>query len=83
LRIFREERRYFIGSIEADILLFEQAVRGHWSIENVSHHILDVSFNEDKSRIRRDNAPENMAGLRRVANGLLANEKVNKNSVYN
>jgi predicted transposase YbfD/YdcC len=76
-----EERRYFIGSIEADVLLFEQAVRGHWSIENSSHYILDVSFNEDKSSIRRDNAPENMAVLRRVANGLLTNEKSTKLSV--
>jgi predicted transposase YbfD/YdcC len=76
-----EERRYFISSIEADVLLFEQAVRGHWSIENSSHHVLDVTFNEDRSRIRRDNAPENMAVLRRAANGLLSNEISTKLSI--
>ncbi len=35
------------------------SIRGHWSIENQLHWVLDVEFNEDDSRIRKDNAPEN------------------------
>jgi predicted transposase YbfD/YdcC len=71
----KEERRHYICSIRPDVELFEKASRGHWAIENESHHVLDVTFKEDQSRIRRDNAPENMAIIRRLANGLLKNEK--------
>lgn len=76
-----EERRYFISSLPPDVLLFEKGVRGHWSVENSSHHVLEVTFGEDRSRIRRDNAPENMAIVRRLANGLLQNEHSQKLSV--
>lgn len=70
-----EEKRFFITSITPDVALFERATRGHWMVENGSHYVLDVTFHEDKSRIRRDNSPENYAVLRRLANGLLRNEK--------
>ena len=46
-------------------------IRQHWDIENKLHWSLDVTFNEDRSRIRKDNAPENMAALRRLALNLL------------
>ncbi|MBR0574634.1 MULTISPECIES: transposase, partial [Pasteurellaceae] len=39
-------------------------------IENSSHWVLDVIFKEDESRIRRENAPENMAIFRRFAMNL-------------
>lgn len=42
-------------------------VRSHWAIENQSHWILDVVFDEDHSRARTDNAPLNLAVLRRLA----------------
>jgi predicted transposase YbfD/YdcC len=76
-----EERRYFIASIQPDVELFERGVRGHWHIENSSHYVLDVTFGEDHSRIRRDYAPENMATVRRLANGLLKNENNSKASI--
>ncbi len=44
---------------------FAAAVRGHWSIENKLHWTLDVTFNEDQSRIRKDHGAENFALLRR------------------
>jgi len=43
------------------------AVRGHWGIENSLHWVLDVTFNEDQSRIRKDHGPDNFALLRRFA----------------
>jgi predicted transposase YbfD/YdcC len=76
-----EERRHFITSIAPDVTLFEKGVRGHWSIENSSHYVLDVTSNEDASRIRRDYSPENMAVVRRLANGLLKNETTTKRSI--
>jgi predicted transposase YbfD/YdcC len=59
--------RYYVLSkyIPAKRLL--AIVRGHWSIENQLHWILDVVFDEDRCRARKDNAPENLAILRRLA----------------
>lgn len=42
-------------------------VRSHWGIENRLHWMLDVLFGEDGNRSRKDNAPENLAVLRRLA----------------
>ena len=66
------ERRYYISSIadpRADFTA--KAIRGHWSIENGLHHVLDVSFHEDDSRIRKNHAAQNMSRLRRIALNLL------------
>jgi predicted transposase YbfD/YdcC len=46
-------------------------VRSHWSIENQLHWVMDVVFNEDRSRSRADNAPLNLAMLRRIAFNLV------------
>jgi len=45
--------------------------RNHWAIENRLHWVLDVHFAEDRNRARKDNAPENLAILRRLALNLL------------
>ena len=62
-----EETRYVISSLPCNARQVAKAVRTHWSIENSLHWRLDVVFGEDSSRIRKDNAPENMALIRRIA----------------
>jgi predicted transposase YbfD/YdcC len=53
---------------------FAEAVRGHWSIENTLHWTLDVTFDEDQSRIRKDHGPDNFALLRRFALSLIQHD---------
>jgi predicted transposase YbfD/YdcC len=61
------ERRLFVSSLPADAEQFACGVRGHWGIENSLHYVLDVAFGEDGSRLRKDQGPENMATLRKLA----------------
>lgn len=67
--------RYYLSSLpgEADPLL--NAIRTHWSIENSCHWVLDVAFDEDGCRIRKENGSQNFAILRRIALNLLKGEK--------
>ena len=65
------EERYYLSSIAPDATRIEAAVRGHWAIENSLHWVLDVAFNEDASRIRKDNAPFCMAIMRHIAFNLI------------
>ena len=78
-----KERRYYISSLPNNAELLAKAIRGHWGIENQLHWVLDVQFNEDNSRIRKDNAPENLAIIRHIALNLLKQEKTAKNGVKN
>lgn len=45
--------------------------RGHWSIENRLHHVRDMTYDEDRSQVRKANRPHSMATLRNVAISLL------------
>lgn len=48
-----------------------EVIRAHWSIENQLHWTLDVVFNEDDARTRKDNGPQNLAVIRRLAQNIL------------
>ena len=50
--------------------IFEM-VRGHWKIENSLHWVRDVTFDEDRCRIRTGNDPQVMASIRNIAISLL------------
>jgi predicted transposase YbfD/YdcC len=63
--------RYFLLSKHLSAKRLLQVTRGHWGIENQLHWVLDVQFNEDGNRTRKDNAPENFAILRRLALNIL------------
>ncbi|MGH8338395.1 MAG: ISAs1 family transposase [Gammaproteobacteria bacterium] len=66
--------RYYIVSKYLGAKRFAAAVRGHWGIENELHWQLDVSFQEDQSRVRLGHADANFSSLRRMALSLLKNE---------
>ena len=75
------ERRYFLSSLPADAPRLLAVARGHWAIENNLHWMLDVHFDEDHCRVRKDHAPLNLATLRRVALSLAKRDALSKASV--
>lgn len=75
------ENRYYITSLSKNAEEIAEYIRGHWSIENQLHWILDVTFGEDNSRIRKDNAPENLAIIRHIALNLLKLDKSSLGSI--
>lgn len=60
-------RRLFLSSATLTPQRLEQAVRGHWGIENRLHWVLDVVFGEDQSRLRKGHGALNMAVVRHFA----------------
>lgn len=46
-------------------------IRGHWQIENKSHYVRDVTFEEDRSQVRCGNLPQVLSAVRNVCIGLL------------
>jgi len=72
-----QETRYYISSLKDQTPQTAlKAIRDHWGIENTLHWTLDMSFNEDYSRIRKENAPHVMAILRHIALNILQQGKL-------
>jgi predicted transposase YbfD/YdcC len=65
------EHRYYISSVARHGRRFAGLVRGHWSIENKLHWVLDMTFREDESRVRDRCLADNLGWLRRLALTLL------------
>src|SRR6202040_455102 len=65
------ERRSYISSRTLEADAFADAVRGHWAIENNLHWTLDMTFNEDQSRLRAGHGAKNMAIVRHFALNLI------------
>jgi predicted transposase YbfD/YdcC len=77
-----QETRYYISSRKPDAKAFGERIRGHWSIENSLHWVLDVAMREDEARIRKGHSAENMAVIRHIAVNLLKKEKTHKVGVH-
>lgn len=72
------ERRYYISSRELSAEQLATAVRAHWGIENRLHWVLDVSFGEDGSTVRKDNAPQNLSLLKKIVLNLIRLDTTDK-----
>lgn len=75
------EVHYYLPSLAGNGQQFGEAVRTHWSVENGLHWVLDVVFQEDQSRLRRDHAAENFAVFRHLALSLLRQESTCPNGI--
>ena len=75
-----ESTSYYISSLPANTpaKVLAHSIRSHWQVENALHWSLDVSFSEDASRVRKDNAAHNLALMRRLALGQLKADKTLK-----
>jgi predicted transposase YbfD/YdcC len=67
----RTETRYFVSSRALSAAEAAAAVREHWAIENRLHWVLDVTFADDQSRIRKGHGARNMATVRHFALNLV------------
>ena len=67
----RSETRYFISSRPLSAADAAAAIRGHWAIENRLHWVLDVTFADDQSRLRKGHGARNMATVRHFALNLV------------
>lgn len=68
------QRRFYLTSLRPDQVgaaRLGELVRGHWSVENNLHWCLDMSFADDRCRVRKDHGPENLAAVKRLALGLV------------
>ena len=72
---------YFLSSLPAKVKTLAKPIRQHWSIESQLHWVLDVTFTEDASRIRKQHAPQISAMLRRLAVSILSPDTSLKDSL--
>ena len=79
--VVQGEKRYYISSLSKDAQKLGRVIRSHWAIENTLHWIMDVSFHDDESRIRKGYAPENMALIKHAALNLLQKSKGKRESI--
>jgi predicted transposase YbfD/YdcC len=68
------EYRFSLASLVRSATAFVTMMRQHWDIEKKLHWSLDVTCNEDRCRLRKDHAAENMVALRHMALKLLRQE---------
>ena len=65
------EKRYVLSSAPVEDERQIAAIRQHWSIENCLQWVVDVTFQEDTSRVRDQHARQDLALLRKIANNLI------------
>jgi predicted transposase YbfD/YdcC len=75
------EVSYFLSSLPPKVKTLAKVIRQHWSIESQLHWVLDVTFSEDASRIRKQHAPQTSAMLRRLAVSILSADTSIKDTI--
>jgi predicted transposase YbfD/YdcC len=76
-----ESQSFFITSLPCKVRAIGEHIRSHWGIESSQHHVLDVTFTEDASRIRKGSGPEITSVFRRLALNILQRDTSAKGSI--
>jgi len=71
LGVRSSERRAYISSLDVPASRFAELIRNHWHVENKLHWVLDVTFGEDRARIKAKNGAQALSTLRKIALGLI------------
>jgi predicted transposase YbfD/YdcC len=74
--------RYYISSRSADAEALGRCIRAHWEIENNLHWVLDVIFNEDRSKIRTGFAPEVFNVMKKAVIALIKQREPDRKKSY-
>lgn len=75
------ETRYYINNQKENASIYQKAIRSHWGIENRLHWVLDMLFDEDHCRKRKNNAAENFSLVRKIALNIIRAYKGDKRSL--
>jgi predicted transposase YbfD/YdcC len=78
--IYSCQTRFYISSLLGNAKLINNSIRSHWAVENNLHWCLDVIMKEDGQLNYIGNAAQNMNMMKKMALGMLANEKSIKSS---
>ena len=72
------EDHYYISSQPINSKNQGETIRAHWEIENNLHYVLDVIYDEDDTRSRKDHLAPNFSALRKMCLNLLRPYKKDK-----
>lgn len=72
------ELKYYISSRKAEAEVLGKGIRAHWGVENKVHYVLDVAYEEDGCRVRKDHGAENLSILRRSVQNMIKLDKSRK-----
>jgi len=75
------ELRFYISSCDSNAEILGKGIRSHWGVENKVHYVLDVAYNEDKCRVRKDHGAENLSVMRRITQNMAKLETSKKLSM--
>ena len=78
---YEEYSTTFITSLPCRVRDIAKRIRQHWGTENQQHHVLDVTFTEDASRIRKGTSPEISSVFRRLSLSILQQDTTMKDSI--
>lgn len=76
------QEKYYISDLKMTGQEFAKVVRGHLSIENNLHWILDVHFREDWSLCKEENALKNLSIIRKICYNLTKLDPINTKSSF-
>ncbi|EDP99797.1 hypothetical protein KT99_14274 [Shewanella benthica KT99] len=74
------ETRWYISSLDLNAEQALSSVRNHWQVESM-HWVLDMTFREDESRIRKGRGPLAFNVMRKIAMTVFKQDQTKRASI--